>query len=207
MSTLSDVFERNRQWADTMTSMDPNYFSDMAKGQDPPFMFIECSESKIPANLITGFEFGKLFIHRNIANQVIPNDVNCLSAIQWAVEVMGIHHIIICGHYGCGGVEAAMGWKSTGLVNYWTRYIKDIYTENRLNIETLGDQQDKVDLLCELNVSQQVRNVGYTSIVQQAWKKGTSLTIHGWIYSEHDGLLKNLGLCASNNMQLEAQKH
>ncbi len=116
---------------------------------------------------------------------------------------MGIHHIIICGHYGCGGVAAAMGWESTGLVNYWTRFIKDIYSENQLDIETLGKQQEKVDLLCELNVSQQVQNVGYTSIVQQAWKKGKSLTIHGWIYSEHDGLLKNLDLCASNNMQLK----
>jgi len=170
-------------------------------------MVIECSDSKIPTNTITGFEPGELFVHRNIANQVIPNDINCLSAIQYAVEVLGIHHIIICGHYGCSGVEVAMDGKSTGLVNYWVRHIKDTYTENRLKIEKLADSQDKMDLLCELNVRQQVRNVGYTSIVQQAWKKGKFLTIHGWIYSLQDGLLKNLGLCASSKMQLEAQKY
>ena len=117
MSTLPEVFKRNRQWAGTMTFRDPNYFSNMAKGKDPPFMYIECSDSKIPANVITGFEPGELFVHRNIANQVIPNDINCLSAIQYAVEVLGIQHIIICGHYGCSGVEAAMGGKSAGLVN------------------------------------------------------------------------------------------
>ena len=207
MSTLPEVFKRNRQWAGTMTFRDPNYFSNMAEEQDPPFMYIECSDSKIPANVITGFEPGELFVHRNIANQVIPNDINCLSAIQYAVEVLGIQHIIICGHYGCSGVEAAMGGKSAGLVNYWTRHIKDIYTENRLKFVNLADLQEKIDLLCELNVRQQVRNVGYTSTVQQAWKKGKSLTIHGWIYSVQDGLLKNLGLCTSNKKQLETQKY
>jgi len=207
MSTLPGVFERNRQWADSMSARNLNFFSDMSKEQGPHSMVIECSDSKIPTNTITGFEPGELFVHRNIANQVIPNDINCLSAIQYAVEVLGIHHIIICGHYGCSGVEVAMDGKSTGLVNYWVRHIKDTYTENRLKIEKLADSQDKMDLLCELNVRQQVRNVGYTSIVQQAWKKGKFLTIHGWIYSLQDGLLKNLGLCASSKMQLEAQKY
>ena len=192
MKTLKHFFDRNREWANAINEKDPGFFPRLAAQQKPEYLWIGCSDSRVPATQIVDLLPGEIFVHRNIANVVVHSDLNCLSVIHFAVEVLKVKHIIVCGHYGCGGVYAAMEDKDHGLIDNWLCHVKDV---SRLNAEKLeGLEHDaKVDLLCELNVREQVNNVCSTTVVQNAWGKGQELSVHGWIYNIENGLLKDLG--------------
>lgn len=194
MKTLSHIFERNLAWATRIKEDDPSFFTNLSKQQVPGILWIGCSDSRVPANQIIDLPPGEVFVHRNIANVVVHTDFNCLSVIQYAVEVLQVKHIIVCGHYGCGGVQAAIDEHEHGLIDNWLRHIKDV---NRFNAAELAElsHADKIDRLCELNVLEQVKNVAYTTIVQNAWREGAELSVHGWIYSIKDGVLKDLDMC------------
>ncbi|MEE8496210.1 MAG: carbonate dehydratase [Xanthomonadales bacterium] len=194
MKTLNNLFARNLAWAKAIKEKDPDFFPRLSRQQTPEYLWIGCSDSRVPANQIVNLPPGEVFVHRNIANLVIHTDLNCLSVIQFAVEVLEVKHIIVCGHYGCGGIRAAMDNKEYGLIDNWLGPIKDV---SRLNAEKLSGlkQREKFDLLCELNVKAQVVNVGNTTIVQKAWRKGTELSVHGWIYNIENGILKDLDAC------------
>lgn len=194
MQVLKHLFENNARWAEKIKEQDPDFFKRLAVRQNPEYLWIGCSDSRVPANEITGLPPGRLFVHRNIANVVIHTDLNCLSVIQYAVEVMKIRHIIVCGHYGCGGIKAAMENKEHGLIDNWLRHIKDVYRYHKEKIDVLETEKDKFNLLCELNVLEQVANICHTTIVRNAWKSGQELAVHGWIYGIENGLLKDLGL-------------
>jgi carbonic anhydrase len=192
MKTLSHIIKRNQEWAAAVTAEYPDFFSELSNQQNPEYMWIGCSDSRVPANQIMDLPPGEVFVHRNIANVVVHTDLNCLSVIQYAVEVIKVKHIIVCGHYGCGGVKAAMEGKQLGLIDNWLRHIKDVRRFHAGKLEKLeGD--DELDALCELNVVEQVTNVSNTTIVQNAWRRGEELYIHGWIYDIENGLLQNLG--------------
>jgi len=195
MRILKDIFENNKKWAGRVKAADPDFFSKLSRQQAPEFLWIGCSDSRVPANEIVDMLPGEIFVHRNIANLVIHTDLNCLSVIQYAVEVLKIKHIIVCGHYGCGGIKAAMDNRDLGLIDNWLRNIKDIYRIHRERIDLLEDEVARVNLLCELNVIEQVENVCHTTIVQRAWKSGQELSVHGWIYGIEDGILKDLDVC------------
>ena len=192
MSELGFLFENNTRWAEEIKAEDPEFFKKLASQQSPQFLWIGCSDSRVPANEIVGLLPGELFVHRNIANAVVHTDLNCLSVLYYAVSVLKIKHIIVCGHYGCGGIQAALGDKQMGLADHWLRNIRDIYYNKREQFEDSLSERDRVNLLCELNVAQQVANVTHTSIVQNAWDQGQDLSVHGWIYDIGDGLLKKL---------------
>jgi carbonic anhydrase len=181
-----------------MTRDDSDFFRRLAAQQDPDYLWIGCSDSRVPANEIVDMLPGEIFVHRNIANLVIHTDLNCLSVIQYAVEVLRVKHIIVCGHYGCGGVQAAMDNKEHGLIDNWLRNIKDIYRYHQVKLDSLQTDKEKINLLCELNVIEQAANICHTTIVQTAWRSGQELTVHGWIYSIEDGILKDLNVCATN---------
>ena len=202
MKTLNHLFERNLAWATAITKNDPEFFSMLSKQQAPAYLWIGCSDSRVPANQIVDLPPGEVFVHRNIANVVVHTDLNCLSVIQFAVDVLKVKHIIVCGHYGCGGVKAAMENQEHGLIDNWLRHIKDV---SRFNAEKLtgleGDR--KLDLLCELNVIEQVTNVCNTTIVRNAWKKGVDLSVHGWIYNIQNGILRDLNACVTSSEQLD----
>ncbi|MDH5436164.1 MAG: carbonate dehydratase [Gammaproteobacteria bacterium] len=195
MRLLTKIFEQNRKWAAQVKESSPDFFLKLSKQQSPEYLWIGCSDSRVPANEIVGMLPGEIFVHRNIANLVIHTDMNCLSVLQYAVEILKVKHIIVCGHYGCGGVQAAMEQKEHGLIDNWLRNIKDTYQYNQDKIDAAQDEKAKVDLLCELNVIEQVANVCHTTIVQSAWKEGRDLAVHGWIYSIEDGILKDLDVC------------
>ncbi len=195
MKRLEDLFANNRRWARLTEEEDPGFFAKLAKQQLPAYLWIGCSDSRVPANEIVGLLPGELFVHRNVANLVIHTDFNCLSVIQYAVDILKVKHIIVCGHYGCGGVRAALGNDQLGLIDNWLRHLKDIRHHNAARLEALPSEEARVDLLCELNVLEQLRNVCYTTIVQDAWHRGQKLVVHGWIYSIRNGLLKDLGVC------------
>lgn len=203
MKTLPRLFENNRQWAAKITRSDPEFFQRLVRQQSPAFLWIGCSDSRVPANVIVGLQPGELFVHRNIANLVVHSDMNCLSVIQYAVEVLKTRHIIVCGHYGCGGVRAAMESRPHGLIDNWLAHIRDIYEKRRDELMLLADEDSRVDRLCELNVAEQVKNVGNTTIAQEAWGKGEPLVIHGWIYRIANGLLKDLGFSVASAEELE----
>lgn len=194
MPSLKQLFANNLQWANAIKGKDPDFFLKLSKQQAPEFLWIGCADSRVPANEIVGLLPGELFVHRNVANVVPHTDFNCLSVLQYAVEVLHVKHIIVCGHYGCGGVQAAMGQRDFGLIDNWLRNIKDIYYRHRAELEKLGSDAERLNRLCELNVMQQVRNVSHTTIVQHAWKRGQALTVSGWIYSIEDGILKDLNV-------------
>lgn len=181
-----------------MRESDPDFFIKLSKQQNPEYLWIGCSDSRVPANQIVDMPPGQIFVHRNIANVVVHTDLNCLSVIQYAVEVLKVKHIIVCGHYGCGGIQAAMENKELGLIDNWLRYIKFVYHTHQTKIDSLQNKNDKINRLCELNVFEQVKNVCRTSIVQHAWKTGQELAVHGWIYSIEDGILKDLKVCITN---------
>ena len=197
MRVLNDLFDKNKKWAKKLKKSDPDFFLKLSRQQNPEYLWIGCSDSRVPANEIVDMLPGEIFVHRNIANLVIHTDLNCLSVIQYAVEVLKVKHIIVCGHYGCGGIQTAMDKKDYGLIDNWLRNIKDIYRSYQANIDALQNDKDKINLLCELNVIEQVANVCHTSIVQSAWKSGQALTVHGWIYSIEDGILKDLNVCTT----------
>ncbi len=199
MKTLKNLFAKNLAWATAIREKDPDFFSLLSKQQSPEYLWIGCSDSRVPANQIVNLPPGEVFVHRNIANLVIHTDLNCLSVIQFAVEVLNVKHIIVCGHYGCGGIKAAMEDKEHGLIDNWLAHIKDI---SRLNADKLRglNQHKRFDLLCELNVKEQVANVCNTTVVQKAWKKGVALSVHGWIYNIEDGILKDLDTCITSSL-------
>jgi carbonic anhydrase len=204
MAELAKLFENNRAWADRQLSSDPEYFARLANQQTPRYLWIGCSDSRVPANQILGLQPGEVFVHRNVANLVVHTDISCLSVMQFAVEVLKIQHIIVCGHYSCGGVHAACGTKQFGLIDNWLRNIKDIYTRHRDELDAINDLKQRGDRLCELNVIEQVKNVCHTTIVQNAWAAGQSLSVHGLIYGISDGLLKDLAVRIASAEELEA---
>ena len=206
MRILKDLFESNKKWAKKIKESDPEFFTRLSKQQKPEYLWIGCSDSRVPANEIVDMMPGKLFVHRNIANIVVHTDLNCLSVIQYAVEVLKIKHIIVCGHYGCGGIQAAMDNQEHGLIDNWLRNIKDVYRYHEAKLDAIEDQKKKIDLLCELNVIEQVSNICHTTIVQNAWKSGQDVAVHGWIYNIKDGILKNLDVCITNKDEI-SQTH
>lgn len=197
MRVLKNLFENNKKWAEKIKRSDPDFFLKLSRQQNPEYLWVGCSDSRVPANEIIGKMPGEVFVHRNIANLVIHTDINCLSVIQYAVEVLKVKHIIVCGHYGCGGIQAAMENKALGLIDNWIRNIKDLYRHHQADIDSLQNEKDKINLLCELNVVEQVENICHTAIVQNAWSSGQELSVHGWIYSIEDGILKDLNVCTT----------
>lgn len=197
MSKLEHLFESNQAWANDIKEKNPDFFSELSKQQAPEYLWIGCSDSRVPANQIVRLPPGAVFVHRNIANVVVHTDLNCLSVIQYAVDVLKVKHIVVCGHYGCGGVKASMEKTEHGLIDNWLRHIKDVSRFNADKLKGLTGE-DKVDTLCELNVIEQVRNVCNTTIVKKAWRTGAELTIHGWIYSIENGILKDLDTSVSS---------
>jgi carbonic anhydrase len=202
MRTLKHLIERNRAWADKMTTQDPQFFERLASLQNPTYLWIGCSDSRVPANQIIGLLPGEVFVHRNIANVVVHTDLNCLSVIQYAVEVLNVEHIIVTGHYGCGGVRAAMQNQELGLIDNWLRHIKDVYQKHEHDLEAISDEGRRFDRFCELNVIEQVANVCHTTIVQGAWRRGQTLSVHGFIYGLQNGLLRDLNITISGADEL-----
>jgi carbonic anhydrase len=195
MQVLKNLFEKNKKWVSKIKESDPDFFTKLSKQQNPEYLWIGCSDSRAPANAIVDMLPGEMFVHRNIANLVIHTDLNCMSVIQYAVEVLKVKHIIVCGHYGCGGIKAAMDNRKHGLIDDWLRHIKDIYRYHQAKIDALQTEREKINLLCELNVIEQVTNICHTPIVQDAWKSGQPLAVHGLIYRLEDGILKDLDFC------------
>ncbi|CAG8868084.1 Carbonic anhydrase 2 [Pseudomonas fluorescens] len=204
MHDLQELIDNNARWADAITQRDPDFFAKLARQQTPEFLWIGCSDARVPANEIVGMLPGDLFVHRNVANVVLHTDLNCLSVIQYAVDVLKVKHILVTGHYGCGGVRAAMQDRQLGLIDGWLRSIRDLYYEKRDELAPL-EGEARVDRMCELNVIQQVANVGHTSIVQNAWHRGQSLSVHGCIYGIKDGRWKSLDATISGPEQLPPQ--
>ena len=204
MQAIEYLLETNRRWADSHITSDPEYFTRTARQQTPEYMWIGCSDSRVPANQIVGLSPGRVFVHRNIANLVVHSDMNCLSVLQYAVDVLHIGDVIVCGHYGCGGVQAAMSGNSYGLIDNWLRYIKDVYTDHSSELEMIADSEERINRLCEINVVQQVANLCYTNIVQDAWRRGQSLTVHGLIYDLHTGRIGDLGVSIERPEQIKA---
>lgn len=198
MRRLKSLFDNNRRWAEKIKQSHPEFFQELSKQQSPKYLWIGCSDSRVPANEIVGLLPGELFVHRNVANVVVHTDFNCLSVIEYAVDVLGVRDVIVCGHYGCGGVRAALANSQLGLIDNWLRHIRDIYKKHQAQLDAIKDDQMKLDRLCELNVIEQVNNVCNTTIVQKAWSRGQELSVHGWAYSIEDGLLKDLNVCITN---------
>ncbi|MFN3493440.1 MAG: carbonate dehydratase [Hydrogenophaga sp.] len=188
---LHNLFEHNRSWAADMVAQKPNFFTDLLAQQSPRYMWIGCSDSRVPANQITGLAPGEVFVHRNVANLVVPTDLNCLSTIQYAVDQLKVEHLMVVGHYGCGGVTAALKDWRVGLADNWLRHIKDV-RDRHATLLAATPEAHRVDVLCELNVIEQVMNVAQTTVVQDAWARGQALTLHGWVYGLRDGLLQDL---------------
>ncbi|WP_026776361.1 carbonate dehydratase [Polaribacter sp. Hel_I_88] len=197
------LLENNKNWVKNKIDKDPTYFEELSKGQKPPVLWIGCADSRVPANQITGTLPGEIFVHRNIANMVVHTDMNMLSVLDYAVNHLKVKHIIVCGHYGCGGVEAAMQNKSLGLINKWIRNIKEVYKENITELNKLDSDKKRFDRLVELNVKAQVYDLAKTSIVQQSWKNETGLEIHGWVYGLNDGIIKDLKVSMDSTAHLD----
>ena len=203
MKLLANLFENNRNWAESIKKIHPDFFQKLSEQQAPEYLWIGCSDSRVPANEIVGLMPGEIFVHRNVANIVVHTDVNCLSVLQYAVDVLKVKHIMVVGHYGCGGVRAAMGNQKLGLIDNWLLNIKDIYRQHREKLEAISDEAKRLSLLCELNVVEQVNNVCHTSIVQDAGDRDQPLAVHGWIYSLRNGGLKDLNVCMTGKGQLD----
>jgi carbonic anhydrase len=197
MRLLAHLFANNRTWAAAMTHQDPEFFKRLAQQQAPRYLWIGCSDSRVPANQIVGLMPGEMFVHRNVANVVAHTDLNCLSTIQFAVEVLRVRHIVVCGHYGCGGVLAALRGEKLGLVDNWLQHVRDLRLRHDQHLATLPSDKERHERLCELNVLEQVRNVSQTTIVRDAWQRGQELAVHGWIYDIRDGLLRDLDICVT----------
>ncbi|MGH7649047.1 MAG: carbonate dehydratase [Gemmatimonadaceae bacterium] len=202
MRSLDHLFENNRAWAAEMTRRDPAFFSRLLGQQTPQYLWIGCSDSRVPANEIVGLPPGEMFVHRNIANVVVHSDLNCLSVMQFAVEYLRVEHIIVCGHYGCGGVTAAMRDDKLGVVDNWLRHVQDVRWKHHPELDALAGDEERRRRLCELNVLEQVANAAQTTVVRDAWSRGQSLSVHGWIYGLKDGLLHDLGLSIAAEAEL-----
>ncbi len=197
MEEIKKLFDNNLKWASELKETDSEFFSKLSNQQSPEYLWIGCSDSRVPANQIVGLLPGEIFVHRNVANVVVHTDLNCLSVIQFAVEILNVKHIIVCGHYDCGGIKAALENKPHGLIDNWLRHIKDIHRIYKDKLDDVTDEHKRIDLLCELNVIEQVANVCHTTILQHAWKAGKNVTVHGWIYGIRDGIIKDLGISVS----------
>ena len=200
---LNDLFAHNRRWAAEMQTNQPGFFTRLSTQQTPKYMWIGCSDSRVPANQITGLEPGEVFVHRNVANVVVHSDLNALSTVQFAVERLKVSHVMVVGHYGCSGVQAALEGARIGLADNWLRHIQDVRDRHSGILDGL-DAQQRADALCELNVIEQVLNVSQTTVLQDAWLRGQVVALHGWVYGIHDGLLKDMGITVTGNDSLEA---
>jgi carbonic anhydrase len=205
MDGIDDLLKNNRAWSAEMIHGDPSYFSGLAERQNPAFLWIGCSDSRVPANQIVGLDPGEVFVHRNVANVVVHTDLNCLSVIQYAVDVLTVRHVIVCGHYGCGGVEAALEGTRHGLIDNWLRHVMDVAEKHESELAGLPPDR-RLDRLCELNVIEQVVNVCQTTIVEDVWARGQPLAVHGLVYSLRDGLLRDLGVGASSVAERERRR-
>lgn len=205
MQSLSHLFERNKIWAEKMRSRDDLFFERLCGVQTPRYMWIGCSDSRVSAGQIVDLLPGELFVHRNVANLAVHTDMNMLSVLQYAVEVLKVQHVIVCGHYGCAGVGAVIDGQTLGLTDNWLRHVKDVYNKHKVMVEAEPDAEGRTDLLCELNVCEQVKNVAHTTIIQDAWKAGPKVTVHGWIYSLRDGLLKDLKVGIDNLASVDTE--
>jgi len=197
------ILDNNKKWVEDSLELYPNYFEDLAKGQTPPLLWIGCSDSRVPANEIIGAKPGEVFVHRNIANMVIHSDMNMLSVLDYAVNVLKVKHVLVCGHYGCGGVKAAMGNDSIGIIDNWIRHIKDVYRLHNHYLDSILDETERFNKFVELNVKEQVFDLAKTSIVQSAWKKGQELTLHGWVYGLNSGFVTDLEVNISSDKDLD----
>ena len=206
MPKVRQLIANNKEWAKLMIEEDPQFFADLVAQQSPEYLWIGCSDSRVPANQVVGMAPGELFVHRNVANQVIQTDFNCLSVVQYAVDALKVKHILVVGPYGCGGVRAATENCTHGLVDHWLYPIKDIYRDHHLELEAL-DEHARIDRLCELNVIEQVRNLAKTTIIQNAWERGQELAIHGWVYSLEDGLVRDMEVTVQDRESLERIYH
>lgn len=198
MPNLEHLLKNNAAWAASILEQDPAFFSRLSEQQNPQYLWIGCSDSRVPANQIVGLLPGELFVHRNLANQVVHSDLNCLSVIQFAVDVLKVRHVIVCGHYGCGGVRAALRRERVGLSDNWLRHIRDVCQKHQTCLDALGDEAAAAARLCELNVIEQVGNVCETTIVQDAWARGQELAVHGWVYGLKDGIVRDLNVTATH---------
>jgi carbonic anhydrase len=197
MRTLKKLFENNRAWAADISAREPEFFRALARQQTPEYLWIGCSDSRVPSTQLVGLSAGEMFVHRNVANLVVHTDLNCLSVMQYAVDVLQVKHVIVCGHYGCGGVQAALTNARYGLIDNWLRHVQDVIEKHAAALARVRDEGARLDLLCELNVREQVANVCRTTVVQTAWERGQELAVHGWLYALEDGLLRDLGLCVT----------
>ena len=197
MKTLKKLFERNRVWAEEISAREPGFFRELSRRQTPEYLWIGCSDSRVPSTQLVDLSPGEMFVHRNVANLVVHTDLNCLSVMQYAVDVLKVRHIIVCGHYGCGGVQAALEGARFGLIDNWLRHVQDVAEKHSDALARAGDAEARLRLLCELNVREQVWNVCRTTVVQAAWERGQGLSVHGWVYALEDGLLRDLGLCVT----------
>ena len=206
MSDLKELLENNRAWSEGIKAHDPGFFRALERQQSPRYHWVGCADSRVPATQLVGLLPGELFVHRNVANVVVHTDFNCLSVLQFAVDVLKVEHVIVCGHYGCGGVQAAMKNSRLGLIDNWLRHVQDVMHAHEGRLAGIEDEAARLDRLCELNVVEQVINVGRTTIVQEAWGRGQRLTVHGWIYGVGDGLLRDLGISVTSTEELSAAR-
>lgn len=197
MVDIAPLFDSNRAWAISKLNADPGFFDRLAHQQTPAYLWIGCADSRVPANEIVGLDPGELFVHRNVANLVQPADMNCLAVLQYAIEYLKVKHVIVTGHYGCGGVRAAMQPQQLGLIDHWLRPIRDVYAKNETELKDVVDEYKRLNLLCEMNVREQVANLAKTTIVQNAWHRGQDLSLHGWVYGISNGLIRDLGVTIS----------
>jgi carbonic anhydrase len=204
MNAQEELFPRNRKWASRMTAQDPLFFQRLTRQQNPRYLWIGCSDSRVPANEIVDLAPGELFVHRNIANVVVHTDLNCLSVLQYAIDVLQVEHIIVCGHYGCGGVQAVLDERRVGLADNWLRHVRDVQSRHSAQLDALGSVRARLERLCELNVVEQAVNVCQTTMVQQAWEAGRPLSVTGWVYSLEDGLLRDSRFCAASPAEVES---
>ena len=207
IKSYEKLLANNKKWVKEQLALEPQYFEKLAKGQAPEYLWIGCSDSRVPANTITGTEPGEMFVHRNIANMVVHSDMNMLSVLSYAVEVLKVKHIIVCGHYGCGGIMAAMRNKQVGLIDNWLRHIKDVYRYHHHELDAITDETLRARRFVELNVMEQVHDLGKTSIVQNAWKNKQPLHVHGWVYDIHDGIIKDLNVSFTCTKDLHKVYH
>ena len=198
MRTLRHLFDNNKAWAASIRQQDPEFFSKLSRQQSPSYLWIGCSDSRVPANQIVGLLPGELFVHRNVANLVVHTDLNCLSVMQFAVDILKVSHIIVCGHYGCSGVQAAIRRDRLGLSDNWLRHVQDVRQKHETCLASISEDSRAVDRLCELNVIEQVANVCHTTIARDAWERGQTVAVHGWIYGIDDGLLRNLNVTVAD---------
>ncbi len=206
MKKLAKLMDGNKGWADSLQAEQPEFFSSLSKQQYPEYLWIGCSDSRVPSTQLVGLRPGEMFVHRNVANVVVHTDLNCLAVLQYAIDVLRVKHIIVCGHYGCGGVKAALNDTKLGLIDNWLRHVQDVAEKYEQVLSHIQDKYERVDKLCELNVIEQTINVCQTTVVQSAWDRGAEFAVHGLIYSLHDGLLRDLGICITNEAELLAAR-